>query len=736
MAIIPKAKGQGLVSTEVTRRPTQSIESAGIVGRGMQSFAKGLGDVGQVFARLNEQQEKLQADSDSREAVLDAELEIQQGTSELKQNYKDDHKGYADAVAKLTDSIKDKYIKNMSNLTAATFKARFSTTERRSKLKGLSYEQEQRTNYLYQTDQRIINKRATLQTQAPDPTEAAKAYSEIDAMADMPNKYTHEQARQLASKGKLEIFRGTMSGLESTRNIDTALEILSGEENKGLLEPIDSQEIARWKARFENLSNVNTSVKKSLIKQRATDLEASTYDRTVAVPGEEFDQTAASLIAEGEPNKAQSVMIAKQANIMIQDLKKKPLKEIDKILTAGVENLPELKVKGSMNAADKIRLADRLSGSLKKIKQERESKGADYVIDQFSDVQSLASMALDIDPKNAANIKLYAETTKKHQEKLGIKNVKYLTDELADSYAKQLNAPDVTADTVMKLRNGYGTYADNVAAELVKRELITTEQSYVFFMDNPEAIQSVIDLQNEETMKSIEDKLKTDKGFDKKTEFSDLRNSSEFQNFEKAMVDVTNEADNQQIVSTLNRIMQKDYMRMRAINKKSKSDAKKAVIKKYMDNWSITNNDTPVIIPSVDIRREGWNKDRIEDNLDELKTMTPLLQETLNIPVPKEYVADQGEEGGLKKFRKDLGQNTKWVTAPEMDGVILMMDIGASTTIVVAGENGEAVKVTYQDLDAGFDVNKKVKKGLTAAAQKFKVKGKDFLEPRTKLLGL
>ena len=106
MAIIPKAKGQGFVSTEVSRRPTESIESAGLVGKAMQGFAKGLGDVGQALVQVNAQQEKIEADAMSSKLVNDALVDAKESEQVLKQETEGNHANYASEYTKRVDFIK------------------------------------------------------------------------------------------------------------------------------------------------------------------------------------------------------------------------------------------------------------------------------------------------------------------------------------------------------------------------------------------------------------------------------------------------------------------------------------------------------------------------------------------------------------------------------------------------------------------------------------------------------
>jgi hypothetical protein len=243
MAIIPKAKGQGLVSTEVSRRPTQSIESAGIVGRGMQSFAKGLGDVGQVFAQVDAQQAKIEADSMSQKLVNDAIVEATQMEQSLKQETEGNHAEYSKEYSKRLNFLKESVTKrkDISDLTKKLFTNRFGNVERRLQVGALKYQTEQRTKFNYNLDQQNVTSKANTLSVMPDPTEALKGMTETEATFKNPSKYQGDQAIQGVKQGRNAIFDGLMAGYENTDNPEAALEILNKKLKgyEGILDGID-----------------------------------------------------------------------------------------------------------------------------------------------------------------------------------------------------------------------------------------------------------------------------------------------------------------------------------------------------------------------------------------------------------------------------------------------------------------------------------------------------------------
>jgi hypothetical protein len=732
MAIIPKAKGQGLVSTEVSRRPTQSIESAGIVGRGMQSFAKGLGDVGQVFAQVDAQQAKIEADSMSQKLVNDAIVEATQMEQSLKQETEGNHAEYSKEYSKRLNFLKESVTKrkDISDLTKKLFTNRFGNVERRLQVGALKYQTEQRTKFNYNLDQQNVTSKANTLSVMPDPTEALKGMTETEATFKNPSKYQGDQAIQGVKQGRNAIFDGLMAGYENTDNPEAALEILNKKLKgyEGILDGIDENKVQTWRRRFENLSKINTTVNKKLLNDQFKNTEAAIMDRFEPVDNNSLNVLQQTFVAQGDMDRAQSVEMLRSANSLMQEFKKKSNSDIDKALrqikNKGVQNLPEFKVKGTMNAAEKVRLADRLTASLENLKQFREARGADFIRDNFTDVQNLAAQASDID--NPSAMQQYAAKTLEYQKAQGIKNTKILTDDLANTYASQINItknPEINAQTaaanITKLKQGFGDNASSIARELVDRELITPEQAYAFHFDDPKSINSLMELQNPEFMKSVNDSYKKIEGVDPKGEMASINDDKTYQDFKRAIVQVTGKDDNLQVANTVRTIMEKDYKRLRATSDLTSEQARERVIKKYMDNWKITANDTPVVIPTVEIKRNGYNVDRIEDNVNELRSAMPFIQESLNIPIPDAYKKDLGQDAP-EKWKKDLRNKARWVTSPEMDGVILMLDMGAEKPVAVpADDKGGLVKVTYKELNQGFDLSKGQKpEGVIGAVYK------------------
>ncbi|TFG99008.1 MAG: hypothetical protein E4H14_20530, partial [Candidatus Thorarchaeota archaeon] len=180
MAIIPRASVNKAQSLQFSASPTQSIEGAGLVGKAMQGMGEGLKDVAGLFNEIHKKQEAIEADSFAQNSALDAELEIIQKDEENKKKFQGNHKGYAESNAKLVDSVMDKYNKNAPSKNASmAFKNRFASSERRFKIGGLSYEQEQKTKFLYTQDQQLINKYATVLNNVPDTNKAVQSLGAI-----------------------------------------------------------------------------------------------------------------------------------------------------------------------------------------------------------------------------------------------------------------------------------------------------------------------------------------------------------------------------------------------------------------------------------------------------------------------------------------------------------------------------------------------------------------------------
>lgn len=731
MAIIPKAQINKMVSTDVSRRPTQSIESAGLVGKGIESFAKGLGDVGEAFLQVNKQQEKLAAETYANNNMLKAELEINDGLNKLKAETKGDHKDYFDKASSIIKSVKEQYLKGTdtekpNELGKQVFASRFGSVERRLSLNSLDYQTQQRTKYLYMKDQEADTLKANNLSVNPDHLTAIKYMEQSEATYKNPSKYQGDTAQAGIASARNSIFEGLMNGYENTDDAETALSILNKEmpESNKLLQGIDEGKVQTWRRRFENLSNVNKQVKSSVLNKQFTDAESAIMDRMQSVEETELNNLQQMYIASGDMNKAQSVDMLKASNSLMQRLKTTPNKELDMILTKGVENLPEFKVSGQMNAAEKVRLAERFKTSIEKLKELKETKGADFIHDNYRDIQNIAMQAADIDDVGA--IREYAAKTIAHQNSQNIKNPKVLTDNLAEVYASQINisknpdlGADVAAANVEKLKAGFGEHSLSVAKELVDRKLITQEQSYAFYLDNPESVKRLMELQNPQTLEAVEGRFKIVKenvnGAPEALE--EIGTDSDFKELHKALVQATGMESNVVITDSLVGIMQKDYKYTITSNDISPQDAKKQVMQRYMSNWQITGNDTPVVIPTVEVQKNGYNVDKIEDNIDELKSAIPYIQETVNIPVPPTYQKQLGKDAAAK-WSKDLKRNGKWVTSPEMDGVVLMLDMGAQKPVAPKDKDGNLIKVTYKELNQGFDLDKKVQPtGIVGAVQ-------------------
>lgn len=732
MAIIPKANINMMQSTDVTRRPTQSIEAAGLVGKGIESFAKGLGDVGQAYLQINKQQEKLAAESYANKKTIEAEIEAKKRIEQLKLETKGDHKDFFANSQKIFDEVEAKYLQGTdgekpNELGKQVFASRFSSIKRRMSLNSLDYQTNQRTNYLYKQDQETDMLKANSLAVSPDPIAAMKYIKDSEASYNNPSKYQGDIAQKGVLSARNSIFEGLMSGFENSDDPDTALSILNNEmaESKELLKNIDEGKIQTWRRRFQNLSNINTSVKASVLNKQFTDAEAAIMDRMQSVDNNELTNLQQMYAAAGDTNKVQSVEMLKASNALMQQLKTTPNKELDKILTKGVENLPEFKVTGSMNAAEKVRLSERFKTSIQKLKELKESRGADFIHDTFADVQNIAAQAADIGDIRAMNE--YSTKVIEHQNKQNINNPKVLTDKLAEVYTSQINIsknPDlgagIAANNIQKLKAGYGEHSLKIAKELVDRKLITSEQAYAFYLDNPESVKRLMELQDPKVLEAVNKAytLKKSEDVDVDLTMSKLSTDETFTQFKSALVDKTGQQSNIQITESLLGIMQKDYKQIVTTSSIKPEEAKKQVIERYMNNWKITSNSTPVVIPNVEVQKHGYNVDKIEDNIDELRTSMPFMQESLNIPVPDTYIKELGKDAPAK-WKKDLSNRSRWVTSPEMDGVVLMVDMGGKNPLAVKNKDGGLIRVSYKELNQGFDLSKGQKpEGVIGAVYK------------------
>jgi hypothetical protein len=711
MAIIPKAKGQGFVSTEVSRRPTESIESAGLVGKAMQGFAKGLGDVGQALVQVNAQQEKIEADAMSSKLVNDALVDAKESEQVLKQETEGNHANYASEYTKRVDFIKKQINsrKDISDLTKKLFNNKFQNSERRLKIGALNYQFEQRTKFNYDLDQQAITSYANNLSVDPDPTEALKKMAATEATFKNPSKYTGDQATQGVKQGRNSIFEGLMSGYENTDDPESALEILNNElEGHGdILKGIDEGKVQTWRRRFERQLATKTKVNKFLFKSQIQDLESATFDNRKKAPQGLIESLEQNAIAMGDRKAYGKINILKKSNEMIQSIKDYDNEDLQK-LRAGLSQSPEFKVLGIQDAAEKNRLAKRMKDYISQMIEFRNKKGADYALEIDKSLVNLSAQAAALEPKET---KTYLERTKTVQESKQIANPKILTDSMAEAYAPLFNVkdgetldPEATKNSIVKFKKAFLDKTPQAVEELIDRKIIDRATSYAFYTDDPKLMERIVSINTTDTKTLID--ISKEKFAQEKTDFksesSNMFADTTIQDYEDALSQTIGKKAALLKTEPMKELSRKLFAKYAATM--SVDDAKKKAISDLSSQWTTLNADNNVIIPTDQLEKMSLGKERLEETLDLMKVHMPEIKEAYDIPVPSQYkIIESSPEAALEKWNKDIADRGMWLTSSDMTGVVLYMDNGTERPSVVAGKGNKPIKITWKELHNGFD---------------------------------
>lgn len=715
MAIIPKANINMMQSTDVTRRPTQSIEAAGLVGKGIESFAKGLGDAGEAFLQVNKQQEKLAAESYANKKILEAEIEANKRIEQLKLETKGDHKEFFPKSQKIINEVETKYLQGSdeekpSELGKQVFSSRFLNVKRRMLLNSLDYQTNQRTNYLYKQDQETDMLKANSLAVSPDPIAAIKHMKESEATYNNPSKYQGDVAQKGAINARNSIFEGLMSGFENSDDPDTALSILNNErpESKELLRSIDEGKIQTWRRRFEKQLATKTKVNKSLFNSQIQDLESFTFDNREKAPQGFIESLEQNAIALGDRKAYGKIQILKKSNEMIQSIKEDYDNEDLQKLRVGLSQSPEFKVLGIQDAAEKNRLAKRMEDSISQIIEFRNKKGADYALETDKSLVNLSAQAAALEPKGT---KAYLERTKTVQDEKGISNPKLLTDSMAEAYAPLFNVkdgetlnPEATKNSIVKFKEAFLDKTPQAVEELIDRKIIDRATSYAFYTDDPKLMERIVSINTTDTKTLID--ISKEKFAQEKTDFksesSNMFADTTIQDYEDALSQTIGKKAALLKTEPMKELSRKLFAKYAATM--SIDDAKRKAISDLSSQWTTLNADNNVIIPTAELEKMSLGKERLEETLDLMKVHSREIIDAYEVSPPNQYKAiESSPERAKEKFARDVRERGMWLTSNDMTGVVLYMDNGTETPSVVPGKGNKPIKITWKELHNGFD---------------------------------
>lgn len=728
MAIIPKAQINKMVSTDVSRRPTQSIESAGLVGKGIESFAKGLGDIGQVFAQVDAQQAKIEADTMSQKLVDDAMEDIHEEEKYLKLNTKGNHAQYAAEHRKKVENIKNFVLKrkDISDLTKKVFTSRFANVERRAAIGASEYQLNQRKNFILSTKKEMITSTAQRLSTMPDSYETVKSLNTVISQLKDSSTFTQEEQKTNELAARDEIFTGYMNGLENENEPEEALEVLNGENphSKEILKTIAPEKVQTWRRRFERQMKTKAEVNKSLFNSQIQDLESFTFDNREKAPQGFIESLEQNSIALGDRKAYGKIQILKKSNEMIQSIKEYDTEDLNKLRT-GLSQSPEFKVLGIQDAAEKNRLAKRMNSAIDQMIKFRNEKGADFAMEVDKSLVGLSAQAAALEPEGT---KAYLEKTETVQKAKGIANTKLLTDAMAEAYEPLFNVKDgetldpvAVKKSVIGFKEAFGKNTPKAVEELIDRKIIDRATSYAFYSDDPKQIENIISLNTTDTDTLIEASKETfsKAGTDLKSESENMFVDSSIQEYENALAKTIGKKEAILRIAPLKALAVKSFAKYAATE--SIDNAKKKALEDFASQWTTLNADENVIIPTSQLNKMSLGKGRLEETLDLMRVHAREITEAYEVPVPDQYKAvESSPEKAKEKFASDIRSKGMWLTSSDMTGVVLYMDNGTERPSVVPGKGGKPIKVTWQELHNGFDwqyLNKDTQSKLVTARQ-------------------
>lgn len=732
MPQLPDRQRSGFLQTEVPRA-TGPVTAQ---GANYDALAQLGGQISNIALDL--QQKRTQAEEQQFLTNMDTQdlLATKKFMQEAKLNAPADGSGYTKSVEEFVNSrLEENLAQAPSDRAREAYRRNASNFFTRSLVDADAYEQEMRVKKMDADMSANVDAYARTQLDLPNPEESVERMAKFDTdyQGYVGTVYDQATADKLKLQAKNTVSKSTLEGLYNRGNLQAGIKLLKPLPD-GTESPFSAALSPKEKDAFLEKFNRKAAADKEIaigtINKRIQDISARALKK-FDVPPEEFDK-AVSMV-----NRATYLGASRQAELRDDILSTKAV-SVAIGMAKGMNNTQLVQSKGDIenfikkytpeasgffNAAKKLELEAKYVNAVDEMLKRRESNGVESSIEYDSTAKQLASQAESAQDPMA--MQKFLEHSKQVQLQMGIRpdKVRVTTDAKIEQMAFALNTatnPDDVSNKLEHYEQQFGPDFRKAIMEAAAEDKKAISVEYV----------GVVNLVNTT---------------DRKQAINNIRDKDKILDRFKAVDGIKNEditrATNEALQPMINAMggVPKHYddgflstasleMKRLVSSGMSLSDAKKSITKTYFENnfeLAQTRTNT-VTIP----KNQGYRKDYIESFLDVYtpKHMNGYFWEDtvkkateFGVVPSQAYMSDSIAKGKTEQQAKDEFYHRfraygKWVTAPDMNGVVLVLGEPTGTSLVLDA-NGRSIYKSYQEISTTGD--ERVLRNMRSPLKKF-----------------
>jgi len=677
MPKISKADLPGGVSLDVMRAPTQSIESAGMVSKAQSQVAGQVSRIaGEFGQQLAQSEARTQAIKNKAEFTLQADSLLEDMKKEEK--YADSMEGFTqDYQQRLGDLHKD--VLDTTTHTPLSRRASenaLSETNLSSQRKAQSYERNERVAKVYQNAEDVTDLMGQDLAINYSPDKHVQNITTIQNMFRKEEEiWTPEQSRKGIKNFKNKQFDSLSTYYETNPGIvSQGISLLEGKypQSKAILDGISSEKRNATLERLKRIQKQNNSMSKASISRHITDLKAAVYSGK-KLRANDFNRVS-SMALEGAFDNSAEMANTVQGLQAIHDQNEKFSQMNAKEKAVAVNDKLKLgEVEGAFNAAQREALQDMFLKVKQNTLKNMETKGADFAAGDRQDIANQSQQILNPLNEDISDEELYEATqsyvsnTRTYQQDAGITNIKFLTEDMQNSYSDAITNKEgqIGAVAIERIQKSFGDASGSVLKELLQSKKIAPEHSTVFYSQDYQSKTRM--LENIRNKDKIEEDFRKTKSTNPNIDLNDVLIDKDYQSFKVALNKTNPGGANRDIMNGFTTNVMLEYKRLMSAggevdHDKAKQQAIDTVIN---NNFDFTSSKTPLMIP----KDLGVDKDVVdnftEDSLDEMIDFS----NAADIQPPKNF------KGSRSNYINHISDTGVWVWNGG-DGAVLYEDTG------------------------------------------------------------
>jgi hypothetical protein len=695
MPKIPSAGQPNLVSMDVQRTPTESIDQAGMVGRAKAGLAQTAGQIaGEFGAKLAQAEAKAKA----LEIRSNYAVEADSIRRELEVEYDGDPEGFALEYESRTNRMKGVLFRDVKNpVQREAAENALVDLEFNGKRGAHTYERNRRVQKAYGTLAGAVNSQAQKLTVAFDPLESVRENAKLkESFTTSPELFTPEEVDKAHNEIDNKMFDSMVNYYANNPELaKNGLDILEGRhtQSENLIDNIDSNKIGRAIAKLKSASNVNSGIRRATIAGDMRNIRAAIAGFN-DVGEQAFIDLEGKIMASGfdeSPEMLDNVATMRQMNEGVQ--KYMDLSADDK-RRAIDDELKLTKAPAHFNAAARANFQQDFKNTIMNLSKAMEKNGGDFALSRRSGLEGLEKRAMDFDSETVIqDMQEYVKTTKVVQDELGIQNTMLPTTTMKANYAAAIKNPNgrAGATAVEAITEGFGEDAGMLIKNMVESEALEPEYATAFYVEEFDSKEVILG--------NIANKQEINKVFkDKKStvdnDENDLMNHESVRAMARSINLSNPEGTNSKLVSGFQDAIKTEYRRLIGMEEVAHDVAKERAVSIVLDkNFAFTENDYQMMIP----KKLKVEPDTVEDFANTTRYNMDVFADKVDIQPPKDFPGDR------KNYINHLKSTSHWVWDGN-DGAQLYEFTSSNKPSLVTDGEGNPIKLKYEQMnDAFFD---------------------------------